>query len=378
MVFRGENYNSVTMESEEDIKEATERLRKENEEKIRKMKERNENREKEDAERKEKDTQQKREKYSQEFQKKPLNVEKVKPKEYTAQMRDEDLAYLDGWMQYEFGRFEGMMSELGIETERRMKIATGAKDLQEIRDWHYEQVKQTHKYLDGKKKEIWELKDKVIKAFLYKEDPKDKKEKEAEQKFGLLMRNLLGEVSFFDFKNFKDQNWQRKADEYQKDILILFKAGSYQGRIYPSWKERLEILQKLGVDIEDFLKKAEKAKRRKPGNGGGQPGPETPPGGAEGKKAEQIAIQELGITYSDYKNITGNIDLLSGTELTDLVKKVFKTKSIDKKDVKRAYYRFVKEWHPDVNGGNGKKEICEIKIKVANNLYGEYNKRFGK
>lgn len=366
------------MEPEEDIKEATERLRKENEEKIRKMKERNENREKEEAERKEKDAERKREQYSKEFQKGHLNVEKVKPSEYTAQMRDEDLAYLDGWMQYEFGRFEWMMSELGIETERRMKMATSAKDLQEIRDWHYEQVKQTHKYLDGKKKEIWELKDRVIKAFLYKEDPKDKKEKEAEQKFGLLMRNLLGKVSSFDFKNFKDLNWQRKADEYQKDILILSKTGSYQGKIYSSWKERLEILQKMGIDIEDFLRKAEEAKKKKPGNGGGQTGPETPPGGTEGKKVEQIAIQELGITYSEYKNITGNIDLLSGSELTDLVKKVFKIDSIDKKDVKKAYYRCVKKWHPDVNGSNGKKEVCEIKIKVANNLYGEYNKRFGK
>lgn len=378
MVFRGEKFNSTTMEPEEDIKEATERLRKENEEKIRKMKERNENREKEEAERKEKDAERKREQYSKEFQKEPLNVEKVNPKEYTAQMRDEDLAYLDGWMQYEFGRFEWMMSELGIETERRMKMATSAKDLQEIRDWHYEQVKQTHKYLDGKKKEIWELKDRVIKAFLYKEDPKDKKEKEAEQKFGLLMRNLLGKVSSFDFKNFKDLNWQRKADEYQKDILILSKTGSYQGKIYSSWKERLEILQKMGIDIEDFLRKAEEAKKKKPGNGGGQTGPETPPGGTEGKKVEQIAIQELGITYSEYKNITGNIDLLSGSELTDLVKKVFKIDSIDKKDVKKAYYRCVKKWHPDVNGSNGKKEVCEIKIKVANNLYGEYNKRFGK
>jgi hypothetical protein len=366
------------MGSEEDIKKATERLRKENEEKIRKMKERNENREKEEAERKEKDTQEKREKYSREFQKKPLNVEKVNPKEYTAQMRDEDLDYLDGWMQYEFGRFEWMMSELGIETERRTKMATSAKDLQEIRDWHYEQIKQTHKYLDGKKKEIWDLKDRVMKAFLYKEDPKDKKEKEAEQKFGLLMRNLLGKVSSYDFKNFKDPNWQRKADEYQKNILILSKTGSYQDKIYSSWKERLEILQKLGIDIEDFLIKAEEAKKKKPGNGGGQTGPETPPGGTEGKKAEQIAIQELGITYPEYKNITGNIDLLSGTELTDLVKKVFKTDSIDKKGVKKAYYRCVKKWHPDVNGSNGKKEVCEIKVKVANNLYGEYNKRFGK
>ncbi len=437
MVFREKNFGTATMEPEDDIVEATRKKKEENERKMEEMKERLKKREeeweKQKEERKKKqeedeqkrdeenkkrqekreekeqkwrddeskkkrkeegkrkkeeykkeqmrdeETKEKREKYSKEFQRKPLNVEKVKPADYTEKMRDDDLAHLDEWLKYEYGRFDWLIKELEIETDRRMKLATTAKEMQEIRDWHYQNLKHIHKEFTNKKKEIWDLRARVINAYLYREDPNAKKEKEAEQKFGAQMKNLSGRLNSYDFSKFKDLNWKRKADEYQKDILILYRTGSYQDRVYRSWRERLEILQRLGVKIEDFLKRADEAKRKPGSGGGGGPaGPETPPGGMDGKKAEQIAIQELGITFAEYKAITGNIDQLSGPEVTNLVKKVFKINSIDKKDVKKAYYKCVKEWHPDVNGSNGRKEICEFKIKVANNLYGEYSKRFGK
>jgi len=383
MVFREYNSNSATMEPEADIREETRRKKAENDEKIRRMKEGDEdqyhdNENKDNLNREGDD-------YSKEFQREPLIVEKVKASEYTKEMFDQDLGYLNGWLKYELERFKWMFNELGIETKRRTERATNAKDLQEITKWHYEQVKQIHGYLDSRKTEIWGLMDLVKKTLLNKKDPNNEKEKESEQKFGVFMNSIFGKLSAFDFKNFRDQKWQKKADEYQKDILILSKSGFYAGKYHSSWKERLDVLHKLGVSVDDFLKKAEEAKKKKPGNGGngggngGPNGPETPPGGGtEIKKAEQIAIHELGISQAEYKMITGNMNMIAGSEILNLVKKIFKVEEIDKKSVKSAYYRCVKEWHPDVNGGNGKKEVCEIKIKVANNLYGEYNKRFGK
>jgi len=214
------------------LREETERLRKENEEKIRKSKERNEDQKRENEEKKEEEVRQSREKYSKEFQKKPLNVEKIKPSEYTAKMRDEDLAYLDGWMQYEFGRFGWMMEELEIETKRRMASAINSNDLQEISRWHYEQIKLTHKYLDDKKKEIWGLKEKVHRAFFNREDPNEKREKEVERQFKMTMNDILKRLSSFDFSKFRDSKWQRKAKEYEEEILVLSEIGSYRGSVY--------------------------------------------------------------------------------------------------------------------------------------------------
>ena len=100
------------------------------------------------------------------------------------------------------------------------------------------------------------------------------------------------------------------------------------------------------------------------------------PSDTEGNKSEdeKIALRELGISQSEANTITGNIKMFSDQEFIAMIGRVFNI-SDDKSKVKRAYYKCVKEWHPDVSDEKYK-NINEMKLKIANSLYQEYNRRF--
>lgn len=387
--------NSGARSSSESINEATERLRKENAEKMRKIKEERENREKERNEKKkeeskakQEDIDEERKKYAKEFQREPLNVEKVKPEDYTSKMRDDDLSYIDNWMQFEFGRFQWQFEELDVETKRRMEIATNSQDLEEIKKWHYEQVKFLHKYLDDKKKEIWALKDRVINTFLRKEDPQDKKRKEEEVQFKKEFDSIYGDLyrkiqytNFVDDLGTKDTSWIKRARELTA-ILEDIKIGKFGSMTLETWQVKLDFLKKHKIKIDDFIKEADEQRRKN--KSGGQGGTQKPGGGKkpepepekDGKKAERVAIQELGISQAEFDTIVRGAESLNNSELARLTMKVLG--AANEGEIKKAYYRCVKEWHPDAKKTRFGIGVNEIKLKVANNLYSEYNKRRGK
>ena len=341
------------------MREETERLRKENEEKIRKMKERSEQRDREEAEKKEEERKKQSEKYSQPFPERPLHAETIDPKKYTKEMRDADLGYLHEWFEYVTGRTAWLIDELFVLSKRKMEAAKTLEELDEIRKWTHATKDQLYKDRDAFRNELHKKMEKVKKIYLYKRDPeKDEeekerqKEKEAEQKFGVLSSNILGKLKAYDFSSFKDPKWKAKAGEYARDISTLSATGMYDGKKYQKWSEKMDGLHKINERVQDFLRRADEARRKanpggNGGNGGGQPGPEKPNGTESDKeKAERIALQELGISNGEYRDVISSVSAMSERELIGLITKVLQCVN-EKSEIKKAYRKWALEWHPD-------------------------------
>lgn len=341
-MFKESGSSANTTDSKESIKEATERLRKENEEKIRKMKEEREKREKGSSEKKEEERKQKQERYSQEFQEKPLNVDGTEPKHYTKEMRDADLGYITEWIDFEIGKIGWLKDELVLVRDRKYEVAFTLEQKKEVMDWFYQNIQHLNNQIQEKRKEYQKIRKRIVDTYVYKRDPKKEEE---------------------DIKRKREEEKKcREAEERKK-----------QEKEKERKKKEEESRKK---EEEDRKKREEKEKGREKPGGGAEDGPRKPSGG-EMKKAEQIAIQELGITFAEYKAITSNIDRLNDGEMVRLITKVLRCHN-EKNEIKKAYRRWAKEWHPDSRKTKFGIGVNEVKFKIANNLFGEYNKRFEK
>jgi len=108
-----------------------------------------------------------------------LVVESVDPKTYTAEMRDEDLKYLDEWFRYELGRHKMWLKQHAEELRKKTRESSGdAAVRQEVMEWTRKTLEEINEAFTLSKKEIWSLKDRVLQTFLYKNTPKEEGKKE--------------------------------------------------------------------------------------------------------------------------------------------------------------------------------------------------------
>ncbi len=261
---------------------------------------------KEQAEKKEDELKQKREKYSKEFQKRPLNADRIDPKEYSQQMRDGDLRYLSEWMDYEKGRTDWLKDELTIEKERRYEVAFSKEQREELKKRYYDNIKFLNEDLQKKWSEYHIERERVVEMYLRKKDTRR-----------------------------EEEEWKKRREEEKK--------------------------------------REEEEKNKKDGK---KPGEERDKEKEKQLKAERIALEELRISGQEYTAITrGN---LGNNELLGLIKRVFGILNIDKISVKKGFQECALNWHPDTKKTRYGIGVNEIKFKIANNLYQEYIKRFGK
>ncbi len=117
--------------------------------------------------------------YSKEFERRMLVVESVDPKTYTAEMRDEDLKYLDEWFRYELGRHKMLLKQHTEELRKKTRESSGnAAARQEVMQWTQKTLDEINEAFNSKKEEIWGLKERVLQTFLYKDTPKEEGKKE--------------------------------------------------------------------------------------------------------------------------------------------------------------------------------------------------------
>lgn len=91
------------------------------------------------------------------------------------------------------------------------------------------------------------------------------------------------------------------------------------------------------------------------------------------KTKEERAIEELGIAKAEYDNIIGNISGIGNSELIRLTMKVVGANS--EAEIKQKYRQCLSKWHPDKKNTQYGIGVNGEKSRIANNLYGEYEKR---
>lgn len=252
------------------------------------------------------------------FRKKTLHADTVKPENYTREFYDKDTQYLNDLLRYELGQLDFQQKELEIEKEKRVAAA----------GYNFELRKEIFKWWEKSLNQIFDL----------------KKQKLNE---AMAERNRIAEIFFYKRKPEEKPGGGGSGGP---------KPGGGQGGSKPGG-------QKPGG-----------------GTGGPKPGPEKPGGGkpeSDREKAERVAIQELGITEADFRSIISRIGSLGDGDIIRLTTKVLQTTN-DKAEVKKAFYKWAKEWHPDTGKTRFGIGVNEIKFKIANNLYTEYSRRFGK
>jgi hypothetical protein len=302
---------------------------------------------------KEEEIRKKREKYSGEFQKKPLSVDSVDPKQYTQEMRDADLGFIEKWIDFEIEKIGWLKDELVLLKNRRFETASNQEERREVVNWFSQNVVSLNNQIQDKWKEYHEIRKRVVDTYNCKKDFKKEEEERKKKQEEEIMRKTeekeRKKKEEAERKKKEDEERKKKEDEERK-------------------KREDEIRRK---------KEEEEKQRRKPSSG--RTGTESKtenPNGNETKKAEQIAIQELGISQSEFNMITGDIRMLKDNELLRLTMKVMGVK--DRNEIKKAYHDCARKWHPDTRNTRYGIGVNEAKFKIANNLYGEYVKRFAK
>lgn len=225
--------------------------------------------------------------YAEGFERRQLNVENVAPENYTKEMCREDMEHLNTWMKHEMSRFTWRLDELSKKRKEKAAAVSDVVEMQEVRNWHEEKLRDMRTSFERSRTEMWELRRQII------------------------------------------ETYSRKGDAHEEDTH----------------------------ETQSDVTTSEKTKE---------------------KDELELAVEELGITQEEYKTITGRITSLDDAKLQDLVERVFGVDAEDNKEVRNAYYGLIKEFHPDTNGAVDTKKINDTKIKVVNNLYGEYRQRFDK
>lgn len=319
---------------------------------------------------------QERQDYGREFSRKPLRADTEE--KYTEQMWKEDQKYLDEWIEYERVRNNWLKEELNKEKERRFEIAgSDIEKRKEALDWYSDNLKGLLNQWSAKMNEIFTEKKRINDIYFDKKFNKgtSKEEEKFQKEFEFLYRDLYQKIQYTNFVDIKDISYIKKARQFTL-LLENLKKGNIG---LTTWQAKLVMLKDFQGRIDSFLRETEEERKRQrekkgpgePDKPGGPKGPEDP----DEKKAEQIAIQELGITKTEFDMIVRNAKMLGENQLIQLTMKVVGAK--DKSEIKRAYYKCVKEWHPDTGKTRYGIGVNEIKLKIANNLYGEYKDRFG-
>lgn len=242
-------------------------------------------------------------KYSQEFPFKTLHAKSVTVENYTQELRDADLEYINSWKEYHIGRAGWLIEELTLQFHQRMDHAKSLGETTKLRSWYFSE--------------------------------KD---------------------NLFEEKRSVHEHWRKWHEE-------IF--STYANHVH---HQREGGSKKPGGQSDQGQKQPGGGKEQGPKNPGEKP--RRPEGRTESKKsAEQIAIQELGITSGEYQLIFNTSSRLAENQLVSLAERILGVSNgRNKVEVRKAFQRCAREWHPDKNGGP-KKVVNEIKFQVANAFY---------
>jgi hypothetical protein len=320
--------------------------------------------------------------YSKEFERKPLKADTEE--EYGEKMWEEDKKYLDEWLEYERRRFDWLKEKL--EEEKKIRTEIAGDDFEERRkvlEWFGNSTNGIYDQWSEKMKKIFDEKSRINEIYFHKKFNiyGNKNEEKIKSEFENIYQDLHRKVLYTNFADIDDVSYIRRAREFTL-IIENIRNGNLG---IATWQAKLNMLKDFQRRVDNFLREADderrKQKQKKPGGESGRDKkpnePKEPQGNEKGEKnAESIAIKELGITKYEFDMIIRNTKGMREDELIRLTMKVVGAN--DKNEIKGKYRECVKEWHPDKKNTRFGIGVNEIKLKIANNLYGEYKKRFEK